>query len=166
MSADRDTKAREAASASGAGAIGVGRVLLALGALLYLGLGVWFLFWPEGTSAVGLSAESAAARTELRATYGGLELGLCAFLAWCAVGGRERLRTGLAGLGLTSIGFAIGRTGGLIVDRPAELIFPLLVGLEVATAAACALTIWKLPAAPSPEQGPEPASPPAPAASA
>tara|TARA_R110002072_G_scaffold114709_2_gene244839 strand:+ start:839 stop:1261 length:423 start_codon:yes stop_codon:yes gene_type:complete len=121
-----------------------GRVVLGLGALLYLTLGVWFLIWPEALSLVGLSADNPAARTELRATYGGLELGLFAFLTWCACGGRERVRVGLVGLGLSTFGFAIGRVTGLVLDRPPEPIFPLLVGVEVLSTLAAWAVAWKL----------------------
>jgi uncharacterized protein DUF4345 len=122
----------------------LGRALLGLGALLYLGLGVWFLIWPEGLSAVGLSADTPAARTELRATYGGLELGLFAFLAWCAVGGRERIRVGLVALALSTLGFALGRVTGLVLDRPSEPIFLTLVAVEVVTTLAAGAAAWRL----------------------
>ena len=121
-----------------------GRVVLGLGALLYLSLGVWFLIWPEALSLVGVSADNPAARTELRATYGGLELGLFAFLAWCACGGRERVRVGLVGLGLSTLGFAFGRVTGLVLDRPSEPIFLTLVGVEVLSTFAAFAVAWKL----------------------
>jgi len=121
-----------------------GRVVLGLGALLYLSLGVWFLIWPEALSLVGLSAESPAARTELRATYGGLELGLCAFLAWCAAGSPERARIGLVALGLSTLGFACGRVTGLVLDRPPEPIFLTLVAVEVVSTLAAFACAWRL----------------------
>jgi len=131
-----------------------GRVVLGLGALLYLSLGVWFLISPEALSLVGLSADNPAARTELRATYGGLELGLFVFLAWCAVGGRERVRIGLVGLGLSTLGFAVGRVTGLILDQPSEPIFATLVGVEVVSTIAAFGVAWQLGrATPSEEEG-------------
>lgn len=137
----------------------IGRGVLGLGALLYLTLGVWLLIWPEGLGVVGLSAETPAARTELRATYGGLELGLFAFLAWCACGGRERLRVGLVGLGLSTLGFAFGRVIGIVWDQPPEPIFRTLVGVEVVSTLAAGFAAWRLgsvePEAPQPEL-PEP----------
>lgn len=122
----------------------IGRGVLGLGALLYLTLGVWLLIWPEGLGVVGLSAETPAARTELRATYGGLELGLFAFLAWCACGGRERLRVGLVGLGLSTLGFAFGRVIGIVWDQPPEPIFRTLVGVEVVSTVAAGFAAWRL----------------------
>lgn len=62
------------------------RVVLWLDALAFLGFGVAFLVAPVAMAAfVELGAESPIARVEVRAMYGGLELGIGAFLLACAL---------------------------------------------------------------------------------
>jgi len=59
-------------------------VVLALCALGFLGFGLWLLVEPAGTLAkIGIDASSPIGLVELRAFYGGLELGLGLFLACC-----------------------------------------------------------------------------------
>jgi hypothetical protein len=61
-------------------------VVLALCALGFLGFGLWLLVDPAAALAkIGINAGSAVGLVELRALYGGMELGLGLFLAWCAL---------------------------------------------------------------------------------
>ena len=54
-------------------------------ALAFGGIGAAFLVDPSGMAArVGLAGGSALADNDVRAVYGGLQLGCCAFLAVCA----------------------------------------------------------------------------------
>lgn len=60
-------------------------VLLFLAGLGFLGFGVWLLIDPVGGLAqVQIAGQSAVGVIELRAFYGGLEVGLGAFLLACA----------------------------------------------------------------------------------
>ena len=60
-------------------------VVLALCALGFFGFGLWLLAEPAGAlGKIGIRATSDVGLVELRAFYGGLELGLGLFLAWCA----------------------------------------------------------------------------------
>lgn len=60
-------------------------VLLLLAGLGFLGFGLWLcLDTAGGLAPVDIAATSAAGLIELRAFYGGLELGLGAFLLLCA----------------------------------------------------------------------------------
>jgi len=63
------------------------------------------------------------ARTDVRATYGGLELGLGIFLILCTIR-RDWTRPGLWALALATGGFATGRIAGLLVEMT---ISPLLL---------------------------------------
>jgi hypothetical protein len=121
------------------------RLVLSLGALAYLGLGLWLSFKPEGLQAVGVQADSAAARTELRATYGGLELGLGLFLAWCLCGDPARLKAGLLATALTVGGFGCVRALGIVLDRPPQRIFLVLLGVEVVMTAISVVALGLLP---------------------
>lgn len=62
------------------------KVALWINAVVFLGLGVWLIIDPVGgLSGVDVTARSPAGVTELRAMYGGLELGLGAFGALAAL---------------------------------------------------------------------------------
>jgi hypothetical protein len=61
-------------------------VVIALCALGFLGFGLWLLADPVGALAkVGVTSSSATGSIELRAFYGGMEIGLGLFLGWCAL---------------------------------------------------------------------------------
>ena len=61
-------------------------VVLALCAAGFLAFGLWLLVDPAGAlGKIGIDARNATALVELRAFYGGMELGLSLFLAWCAL---------------------------------------------------------------------------------
>lgn len=60
-------------------------IVLVLAGLGFLGFGAWLLVDPiGGLAGVDIAGTSAAGVVELRAFYGGLELGLGAFLLACA----------------------------------------------------------------------------------
>lgn len=127
------------------------RLVLGLGALLFLGLGSWFLIAPQALALVGLGADSPAARTELRATYGGFEVGVGLFLAWCAAGDLLRLRTGLVACACALGGFGAGRLVGLVVDRPPQPVFLVLLAAELSGVAlpVLALALLRAPGRPA-----------------
>ena len=59
-------------------------IVLALCALGFLGFGAWLLVEPTGALAkIGIGATTPTGLVELRAFYGGLEIGLGLFLGWC-----------------------------------------------------------------------------------
>ena len=61
-------------------------LVIALCALGFLGFGLWLLADPVGAlSKVGITTTSAIGTVELRAFYGGMEIGLALFLGWCAL---------------------------------------------------------------------------------
>jgi hypothetical protein len=71
------------------------RLVLALSALPFAGIGLAFLLAPAALAArVDLSLGSATADHDVRAVYGGLQLGCAALLAWGA-GRPERVRFAL-----------------------------------------------------------------------
>lgn len=111
------------------------RIVLGLGALMYGVLGILFLLVPKRLEQkLGLRYDSPAAITEIRAFYGGLELGLALFMAYCIVQ-PAALRPGLWALVLVALGSALGRAYGLVVDGKSEsftvtyLIFEVVTGL-------------------------------------
>ena len=61
-------------------------LVIALCALGFLAFGLWLLADPGGALAkIGIATTSATGTIELRAFYGGMEIGLGLFLGWCAL---------------------------------------------------------------------------------
>ena len=61
-------------------------LVLALCALGFFAFGLWLLVDPAAAlGKIGINATSATGLVELRAFYGGMELGLGLFLAWCTL---------------------------------------------------------------------------------
>lgn len=117
------------------------RILLVLLGLMFLGFGVAFLLRPtQMAQMVRIELPEPTARTEIRAFYGGLEIGLAVFLFVCAATGAW-VQPGLLAAGLACAGPALGRTVGLVLDgRPQSVIFTILA-VEVACAAAAAVAL-------------------------
>jgi hypothetical protein len=91
-------------------------IALWVGALSFAFFGVWLLVRPNALRAVGVIAENADGRAELRAMYGGVELGIAAFLGLCLV----RPDFTEAGLWLQLLalgGLAVGRLLGISVEK-------------------------------------------------
>jgi hypothetical protein len=85
------------------------RVVLALSALPFAGIGVAFLVAPVALAAhVDLSLGSATADHDVRAVYGGLQLGCATLLAWGAAQ-PERVRFALVAQLLLYGGLAAAR---------------------------------------------------------
>lgn len=85
------------------------RFVLAASALPFAGIGIAFLVAPESmANRVGLMVTSATAQSDVRAVYGGLQLGCAAFLALCAAK-PAWVRPGLAVVVLTFGGLAGAR---------------------------------------------------------
>ncbi len=124
------------------------RAYLLLVGLVFFGLGLWFLIKPEAVGEfAGLRAESADARTEIRAFFGGLEIGIGAFLCGCALR-RRHLDTGLWAtawfLGCTGL----ARLAGILMHGRDDWDMPAFAAAEIlAAAAALALVGRQEPAA-------------------
>ena len=94
------------------------RLLLATSALAFLIIGLLFLLRPiEAAASIGLAATEAAGRIDLRATYGGLMLGLGALFAL------PMIRPRLASVGpylllFVYVGLAFGRGLAMLLGEP------------------------------------------------
>jgi hypothetical protein len=90
-------------------------VLVGLG-LGYAGFGFAFLFSPsELAGFLSLTFSDPSARTDFRAMYGGLEIGIGGFMLACAVR-REFVRIGLFAAACGTAGMASARTVGIMLD--------------------------------------------------
>jgi len=95
---------------------GFARLVLWLSALAFAGIGAAFLVAPEAMAArVGIALAGATAANDVRAVYGGLQLGVASFLAYSARQ-PDALRTGLTVQLCTFAGLAAARFVSLLVD--------------------------------------------------
>jgi len=90
------------------------RTFLALIAIAALAIGALGIAAPDASVApMDIGINSAGARTEIRAVYGGLMLGIGIMLAWCAV---AATRFGLTAVTCLLAPMAVARLYGLLAD--------------------------------------------------
>jgi len=107
------------------------RIVLLLYGLMFMGFGVAFLLSPlKMASATAFDLLSPAAVTEMRAFYGGLEIGLGAYLL-VAMAQRKWAGAALQALIAISGGIACGRLFGILVDGTAGVHMLLYLLVEV-----------------------------------
>jgi hypothetical protein len=105
--------------------------LLAYGAM-FLYFGLLLFFKPEAFSdTIPVELTDPVARAEIRAFYGGMEIGLAAFLL-CSVFRRSFVRPALWFLLLISAGLALGRVVGMAVDHASGTFIYLALAVESA----------------------------------
>jgi hypothetical protein len=105
------------------------RISLLLAGLAYAGFGILTLAWPQSMGILGVELARPAAVTEIRAFYGGLELGMALFFframrdaAWH----RPALFVQAASLG----GVVLARLIGIVIDGSGEPLVLLLAAGE------------------------------------
>lgn len=116
--------------------------------LVFLGYGMGFVFVPEPLlkAVVGEVPVASSAWIDIRATYGGLSLGVGALL-WALSLNRATVRSGLLGVVLLMAGMASGRTIGMVVDGAPNGYMVLYLVLEVAAALLGGWAWWRFPSA-------------------
>jgi len=117
------------------------RLLLWFSAVVFGAIGLYFLAAPEQAAAsIGLTLDNATARTDVRATYGGMVLGVAVFFGWAALA-EGRYEAGLWSMALVYGGLALGRVMAIAQgERPEAMIWTFLV-IEVAVAVASVLLL-------------------------
>lgn len=118
-------------------------IVTAISALVFVGLGVAFLFSPASLSTlIDVSASSPTAMTDLRATYGGCQLGIGIFLGLCLLR-RNWLEAALMLQAITLAGFATGRVLGIASDGPQQIVTYIAFTTEVAGVAIALISlVW------------------------
>ncbi|HZX17794.1 MAG TPA: DUF4345 domain-containing protein [Pseudomonas sp.] len=118
------------------------RVVLVIQLLALAGLGLAYFVQPhEMTNLSGMLLMSPAAATDVRAFYGGLQLGLAAFLG-LSLSRLDFTRAALTLLVLLYSALALARIGGLWLDGGAQQTFNLYaLLLEVVSVGLC---FWAL----------------------
>jgi hypothetical protein len=115
------------------------RAVLVFLALSVLGFGAVFTARPvELAQVVEILLPTPTSRTDFRAVYGGLELGLGMFLLVCALR-RHLVRVGLQAAFWALLGMASGRLVGLVADGFGQPLMILFMAIE---AVAAGLAIW------------------------
>src|SRR5688572_11143560 len=109
------------------------RLSLRLAALAFAGFGVALLVRPELLGMLGVELARPAAVTEIRAFYGGLELGLALFFAVASTRD-EWLRPALFAQAASLGGIVLARLFGFVIDGSAEPLMLLFAALEGAGA--------------------------------
>ena len=90
-------------------------------AVFFLGMGVYALAAPAALiRPFGVTPETPAARSEIRAVYGGFGLGIAAVLAYAAFRGGDVQKGILITVGVALAGMALGRVVSAIVDDRAR----------------------------------------------
>lgn len=107
---------------------------LVIGGVGFLAFGAWMLVAPQAAMAmVGIALPNGAPTTEIRAFYGGLELGLGALLL-AAVHKVQYHRAGLV-LGCVSYGsIALARALGMLIDGGTSTFLWVALAVEVTLA--------------------------------
>lgn len=92
------------------------RIYLRIAGAVTVGFGLVYLFAPESmTDPAGFGAVGPGGLTDVRATYGGFQLGMGAFLLWAAAA-PERVRGGLLLMALSIGAVGLSRAFGLALD--------------------------------------------------
>lgn len=109
-------------------------IVLAISALVFIGIGLAFLTVPESMlPRVNITVPAGTALTDIRAVYGGLDLGVGLFLGFCFV--RRQMKLGLYACAFTLGGLAAGRIIGILLQREQDAITFFLLASEVLGAA-------------------------------
>lgn len=143
------------------------RLVLVIIGMSFVGFGLAFLSYPGDMAAlVSIALVDAGARTDIRAIYGGMELGIGVFFLACAMR-RDFVRVGLFASACVLIGMATARFVGLLLDgfwQPAQLLFMLIeaAGGFVATWGALVAKPAGTIGPPIPSSRPSPSSQPSP----
>ena len=106
------------------------QILVVIAAVIFAGFGAWFLINPVALAGIGIDVNGPSARTDIRATYGGFELGAAVFLFWCATRA-DRHRIGLVAATLFAASFGTGRGVGILLEGGATTFMWSLLAIEV-----------------------------------
>lgn len=106
------------------------RLVLWIGGLAFVGFGIAFVLAPLETMALaGIELQGALAATELRAFYGGLEIGLGLLMIAADLGGMRRPGLLLAMASYGGIGLA--RLFGIVLEGEATTFLWAALGVEL-----------------------------------
>jgi len=116
---------------------------LALAAVGFAAFAVQWLVHPSAMAGpLGIVLQNGDATSDARAVYGGLELGLAAFLSYCAMSAARRT-LGLTAATFAMLGLGLARLGGVLVAPEGVTgATHQLLGTDFGGAALCAVALW------------------------
>lgn len=108
-----------------------GKTLVFVNGVLFVGFGLGFMAAPSFFSGLftGGVLSTTSAIIDIRATYGGLGLGLGLWFLLCS---KENVRLGLLGSVVVLASIILGRVAGLIVDGSPNIFMFAFLGAEAA----------------------------------
>lgn len=116
-------------------------IVLIIFGIMYLGLGLWCTFSPEGTAAwLGLAFERTSGKIEYLVVYGGLELGLGVFFLLCAFN-KAWIAPGLTFALISSALLAAYRLTAILTLKGGSESYSMLAG-EITITLLAALGLW------------------------
>ena len=115
--------------------------------LIFLGFGVACVIAPAQVleAATGATMQHPVGLIDLRATYGGMSLGVAVIL-FVLASSRATLRAGLWGVMAVMLGMAGGRVVGIILSPESNWVMSIYLALEVVAALVSAALLFQLPA--------------------
>lgn len=114
------------------------RILIVLSAGIFVFFGVWLFAIPTALEGIGIALTTPEAVIDIRATYGGLELGLAAFLLVA----QARPAWHRAALLLSALcigGFGSGRLAGILLAGEGTTLMWFFLAIEAVWAA---VLVW------------------------
>ena len=118
--------------------VSLDRALVFAAMSIFLFFGLWIFVAPGALESLGILMTTPEARVDVRATYGGLELGMACFLAMCVVR-EEWTRIGLAASTCVIGGLGLARLLGIAIEGGGTPLMWLFVALE---ATIVAILVW------------------------
>jgi len=110
------------------------RILIVLSAGIFLFFGTWLFAIPTALEGIGIELTTPEAFIDVRATYGGLELGLAAFLLVAQA--RPAWHRGALLLAALCVGgLGAGRLGGILLAGEGTTLMWTFLAIEAASAA-------------------------------
>lgn len=111
--------------------------------LAFFAIALFFLIAPEyAAGLIGVQGQNSTGRTDIRATYGGMLLGLSILFGWAALS-NARFEAGLWALLCVYGGLAFGRGLAILLgERPGQSMYVFLL-VEVAYAVATFIALRK-----------------------
>ncbi len=123
------------------------RTVLSIVGVLWMLFGLACLVAPSGMIAVtGIDLTSGQSTAEVRAMYGGAELGFGAFLLY-ASRSASLVRPALLALAMVMAGFALGRVSGVMIDGALDGVTLGSLATEVAIFALAMFALRRAPVA-------------------
>lgn len=105
------------------------KIVLLVTALFFVGFGLAFLFQPFSMmEMIGISLNNSTASSDIRAVYGGLEIGVGLSLLYFLC---KDIQAGLILGAFALAGFACGRLVGIVLDGSPSTMTLVLFGSEV-----------------------------------